>query len=272
MALAQRAERGLAAVVLVVLARKTRAGFGARRARGGGLGLELFDARGKLGRGRVGGGQATLEEFARMPTLRGGRAQIVKLAAERTHAIALGRKPCGGRVGARLKLGQRFASRLALGVEFLGARATLLEASALFEQPARGSQPFQFGQLDANRLIGLGLFGLAAGERQLAFDFGQHVVDAGEVLAHAVELALAHLASALEKRKPGRLFDHPAQLSRLGLDDLLDSALFDQGVAAAMNLRGHEELGDVLQPAGNFIYEIFGFAGAVDPARDAYFA
>ena len=36
-----------------------------------------------------------------------------------------------------------------------------------------------------------------------------------------------------------------------------------------MDLRGHEELGDVLQAAGNFIDEIFGIAGAVDAAGDA---
>ena len=208
-----------------------------------------------------------------MAALGGGRAQVVELAAERGQAIALGCEPGGGRVGPRLKFRQRFASRPLAGRRApRSGRDDLLEPGALFEQPARSGQPFQLGQFDADRLIGLGLFGLTAGESQLAFDFGQHVVDAGEVLAHAVELALAHLASSLEKRKPGCLFDHPAQLGRLGLDDLLDPALLDQGVAAAMDLRGHEELGDVLQPAGNLIDQIFGFAGAVDAARDAYFA
>ena len=106
----------------------------------------------------------------------------------------------------------------------------------------------------------------------MAFDFGQHIVDAGEILAHAIEFALAHLAPSLEERKPGRLLYHPAQFGGLGLDDLLDAALFDQGVAAAMNLRGHEELGDVLQPARDFIDQVFRFARAIDPTRDADFA
>ena len=54
MALAQCAEGGLAAVVLAARARKARAGLGARRARGGGLGLEFFEPRRQLRRGRVG--------------------------------------------------------------------------------------------------------------------------------------------------------------------------------------------------------------------------
>src|SRR5262245_56628887 len=111
-----------------------------------------------------------------MAALSDGRAQVVELAAERRQAVALGREPGGGRISLRLKLDQRLASRFALDVEFLGTGAMLFEAGTLFEQPSRRSQTFEFGQLDANRLIGFGLFGLAASESQLPFDFRHHVI------------------------------------------------------------------------------------------------
>ena len=146
-----------------------------------------------------------------MASLGGSGAQVVELAAERGQAIALGREASGRRVGLRLKFGERFARRLALGVEFLGACATFLEANALLEQPAGSRKPFQLGKLETDGFVGLGLLGLAARKSELAFDFGQHVVDAREIFAHALELALAHLAPSLEQRQPGGLFDHPAQ-------------------------------------------------------------
>ena len=107
-------------------ARQARAGLGAGGARGGRLGLELVEPRGKLGRGCVGRAEAALEEVARTrASLGGSGAQVVELAAERGQAIAFGREASGRRVGLRLKFGERFARRLARGVEFLGARATL---------------------------------------------------------------------------------------------------------------------------------------------------
>ena len=106
-----------------------------------------------------------------MASLGGSGAQVVELAAERGQAIALGREASGRRVGLRLKFGERFARRLALGVEFLGARATFLEASALFKQPAGGGKPFQLGKLETDGFVGFGLLGLAARESQAGVRF-----------------------------------------------------------------------------------------------------
>src|SRR5262249_24987116 len=99
----------------------------------------------------------------------------------------------------------------------------------------------------------------------------EHVANAAQILAHAFELALAHLAASLEQRKPRCLFDESANLCWLGLDDLLDATLLDQRVAAAVDTGGHEELGDVLWAAGNLVDEIFGFARTISAPRDADF-
>ena len=143
---------------------------------------------------------------------------------------------------------------------------------ALIEQPSRRGVALQLAELRLDDLVGLGFPCLPAGEAELTLDFAEHVVHAREIFLHALELALAHLAPALEQRQAGGFLDQSAELVRLGLDNFLDAALLDQRVAAAVNLRGHEKLGDVLQAARNLVEQVFGLARAIGAPRHGDFA
>ena len=143
---------------------------------------------------------------------------------------------------------------------------------ALIDQPARRRVTLQLAEFRFDDLVGLRFFRLPAREAELTLDLAEHVIDAREIFLDPLELALAHLAPALEQRQARGFLDQRAQLVRLGLDDFLDAALLDQRVAAAVNLRGHEKFGDVLQAAGNLVEQVFGLAGSISAARDRNFA
>ena len=170
----KRGERGFARRRPSLRSRARRAPASARAARaGGGLGLELVEPHGQARAAAASSrAEAALEELARWRSLRGGGAQVVELAAERGQAIALGRErertPRRSAPEVR-RAASRVASRWASS---FSERARLfLEASALFEQPAGGGQPFQARQARRGWLVGFGLLGLAARESQAGARF-----------------------------------------------------------------------------------------------------
>ena len=96
----------------------------------------------------------------------------------------------------------------------------------------------------------------------LAVDLAQDVVDAQQVLARALHLALGgELAAAIERRAGG-LLDEQAAVLRLGVDQLLDAPLLDDRVGLRADPGAEEQLGDVLQPAGRLVDEVLRLAGA----------
>ena len=171
-----------------------------------------------------------------------------------------------------LQLSGLCVSRLGLLAHFKFAGGLRGEFRMLLEQTACSGELFQFRQFAADKLVGFGFLSLAPGEVELALNFAQYIVDSREVLAHAFQFALADLAAPLEQREPSRLLDHRTQFSRFGLDYLVDASLLDERVAAAMDLRGHEKLGNILEAAGNPVDQIFRVTRTINPACDRDFA
>jgi len=134
-----------------------------------------------------------------------------------------------------------FERRLQLRVA-AGLEAKLF---ALIDYPACRGELFELAEFRLDDLVGLGLLRLSAREAELPLDLGDYIVNAGEILFHPLELPLAHLAPSLEEREAGGFLDQGAQLVRLGLDYFFDTALLDQRVSTAVNLRRHEKFGDV---------------------------
>src|SRR5262249_40417062 len=67
------------------------------------------------------------------------------------------------------------------------------------------------------------------------------------------------------------LLEDGAALARRGLQEDIDTALFDDAVGVGTSTGAEEELLDVLEAAGLVIDEVFALAGAVDTASDLHF-
>src|SRR5208282_3172993 len=254
------------------LAREHRAGFGSLRARHRRLRFQLDEPRAQL--------HFELRSRVKPPLQKSARASAILRAGMKILEFALS----AAQLGADRLRGRRCRLDLLAYRRGSGARAVeralqlriaaglRRQLQALIDQSSRSGVTFQLAELRLDDLVGLGFPGLPARETELTLDFAEHVVHAREIFLHALELALAHLAPALEERQARGFLDEGAQLVRLGLDDFLDAALLDERVAAAVNLRGHEEFGDVLQAAWNLVEQIFGFAGTIGAARHRDFA
>ena len=92
-------------------------------------------------------------------------------------------------------------------------------------------------------------FAWRSSERHLPLELAQDVVDAQQVVARALHLALGGELAGAEARGAGGFLDEEAQVLRLGVDELLDAPLLDDGVRLRADAGAEEQLGDVLQPA-----------------------
>ena len=97
-------------------------------------------------------------------------------------------------------------------------------------------------------------FGVAAGLRRLAlqrsellFDFNKNVVDAGKIELGGFELGFGKAALGLVHRDASGFFDNRAAIHRLGIQDLSDAALLDDGVAVWTKADAHEDFLDVAE-------------------------
>ena len=72
-------------------------------------------------------------------------------------------------------------------------------------------------------------------------------------------------------RDSGGFFDQKAAVFGLGIDDLADLALLDDGVAFGSDAGIHEEFMDVFEAGGDTVDEIFAFARAIEAAGDGNF-
>jgi hypothetical protein len=102
----------------------------------------------------------------------------------------------------------------------------------------------------------------------LAVEFALQVLDAQQVLAGLLQLALRGDALGLVADDAGRLFHVDAALGGGGGDELLHPPLLDDGVGAPGGPRVHHELPHVHQPAGGLVDQVLALARAVEAARD----
>ena len=102
----------------------------------------------------------------------------------------------------------------------------------------------------------------------LPVELAQHVVDAQQILARALHLALRLRLAAAVQGRAGGFFDEQAPIFGLGVDELLDTSLLDDRVGFRADAGAEEELGDVLQAAGRLVDEVLRLAGAEVAPRD----
>ena len=106
----------------------------------------------------------------------------------------------------------------------------------------------------------------------LTFELVQHILNAHQVLARPSHLALGGQLAAAKPGRPGRLLEEQAKLLGLGVDELIDPPLLDDGVRLGTHSGPEKELGDVLQPARRPVDEILGFPGTEIAAGHEHFA
>ena len=106
---------------------------------------------------------------------------------------------------------------------------------------------------------------------QLPGDFAAQVGQALQVLAGLRDAAQGFAPAFLVQADSGRFLQMGAQGFRLGIDDLADHALFDDGVAARAQPGAQEQLGHIALAAAAAIEEVLAVAVAINPALDRNF-
>ena len=141
----------------------------------------------------------------------------------------------------------------------------------------RGDFPFQplladgrptklpFLQLFLEIAVTLRLLRLKLDPVKLPLHLPEDVVDPQEILPGLFHLPLRRLPAALESARARRLFDDATAVLRLGVHQLLDTSLPDDGVRLVADTRPREQLDDLTQAAGHPVDGIFRLAGAKDP-------
>ena len=166
-----------------------------------------------------------------------------------------------------LLLGQQQAGahRVAFAGEFLDLVGEGLEVEA-------GQIQVQVADFVAQLLVHLGLFGLALQALHLGFQLHDDVALAVQVLLGGLHLAQADLFLVLVPGDAGRFLHPEAAFLGPGLDEGGHAALLDDGVVPVAQAGVHEELVDVLEPAGHLVDQVFALPGSVEPPGDLDFA
>ncbi len=135
------------------------------------------------------------------------------------------------------------------GFQFvLGLRHLLGFLGALFTRPGFLQEPQRMLLLFAVRLefaVARGHFGLCFQFFELAVELAQDVFDAGQVLARVGQAVFGFAAPFLVAGHAGRLFQEHPQLFRARLDQAVDHALADDGVAAGAQAGAQEDVVNV---------------------------
>ncbi|KAG1267514.1 hypothetical protein G6F65_013909 [Rhizopus arrhizus] len=156
------------------------------------------------------------------------------------------------------------------GFQFvLGLRHFLSFLGTFFARPGFLQEPQRMLLLFAVGLefaVAGGHFGLRLKLLQLAVQFPQDVFDARQVLARVGQAVFGLAAAFLVARHAGRFFQEPPQFFRTRLDQAVDHALADDGVAASAQAGAQEDVVDVAASDLLVVDEIA--AGAV-PGQDA---
>ena len=138
---------------------------------------------------------------------------------------------------------------------------------------AAGEDDAELGaELVAESAVALGLGGLALERGHLLGDFFEDVVDAREVLLGGLEAELGEALFGLEAGDAGGFFDDAAAVEGLGVEELADALLADDGVGFAAEAGAHEDVLDVAEAADFAVEQVLGVAGAEEAAGDGDFA
>src|SRR5205823_4393581 len=143
--------------------------------------------------------------------------------------------------------------------EALAEGTGLLGPGAL---PRRHDAEVERAETVLDPVVLLGAAGLPLERGHLALDLAHHILDAHQVVARPLHLALGGELAAAEARRTRRLLDEQAHFFGLGVHELLDAPLLDDRVRLGADAGAKEQLGDVPQTAGHPVDEVLGLAGA----------
>ena len=170
---------------------------------------------------------------------------------------------CVQRVPIRLGLGQLSGGQLVVG----GHLDPLCPELFQLLQPDRHLQSLQF--LPEHQEF-LRLFRLDAQGLHLEFQLVNFVVDAHKVFICAFQLALRLLLPVAEAGDARSLLKDLPAVGALDGQNLVDLALADDGVSLPAQAGVHEQLVDILEPAGPAVDIVFALPGTVIPAGDRH--
>ncbi|OPZ22768.1 MAG: hypothetical protein BWZ10_00269 [candidate division BRC1 bacterium ADurb.BinA364] len=119
-------------------------------------------------------------------------------------------------------------------------------------------------------LVALRLRGLAFQAVGLALDLADQVGQAQKVRLGALELAQSLGAADFVFGNPRRFLEQIAALRRLGVDDRIDLALFQNRIAVGADSGVDEQIRNVAQPAGRLVQQILALAVGEEAARDRH--
>ena len=187
-----------------------------------------------------------------------------KLGVQFAHArLLLG----GGGLGfleLRAQAGHAFGGQVQAGGDL--AQGGVAQVGLVQQDVELGLAQFVGDGLGAARLVGL-----ARDAPEVPFDFEQHVVQARQVLFHALQLAQRDLLAFLVLVDAGGLFEEHAPVLGVGFQQRGDAALLDDRVAGGADAGVPEQLAHVAQAAERLVDQVFAVARAVQAARDRDF-
>ena len=111
-----------------------------------------------------------------------------------------------------------------------------------------------------------GVFRVLFQRAEAVFQFLQQVVHPGDILLGAGKLLVRFLLARPELDDTGRFLKDLAAVLSLAGQDLVNTALADNGIALLADTGIAEQVHNVLQAAGGTVQEIFTFPASIDPA------
>ena len=145
-------------------------------------------------------------------------------------------------------------------------------ALALEPGVVRGDQGQpELALLGLERLVLLGLLGLALERVQLPAHLVHDIAHPDQVLAGCVELGLGLVALLLVARDSRRFLDEHAALVRLRGQDVVELVLVHDRIGPRVRAGAGEEVQDVAQARRALVQEVFALARPVEPAADGHF-
>ena len=123
-------------------------------------------------------------------------------------------------------------------------------------------------QLVLEHCILLGLFCLTAEGAQLAVHLMQQIRHPRQILSGAVEFALGSQTATAIQTHPRGFFHQDPDILGLGINQRLDTTLFNNGIGFRARAGSQKELNNIAQPAGDLIEQIFGVSRPKIAARD----
>ena len=153
-----------------------------------------------------------------------------------------------------------------LGAQFFGGGLLLGNLGLQHVELMARELRFEVLQFLGNLFVAARLAGLALKRTDLPLHFADEIGNAQQVLVGIFQFAERLMFLALVFRDAGGFLENEAAVFGLAGKNLGDVALRQDAVAGPAHARAHEQLLDVLEPAGSAVDEILAVAVAENPA------